>query len=90
VTAARRKVEKFDDLFEGAVVVAIACRYCGGEHVLTLQRLVKNARTYVSGALQKPQRVWVAETNPHVIKGVAEAGFGVAEENIERGTIYYA
>lgn len=90
MTQARRKVDKFDDLFEGAAVVATACRHCGGEHVLTLQRLVEAAHTYVEGVVQRPQRVWVADTNPHFIEGVAEAGFGVAEENVERGTIYYA
>lgn len=83
----RVQVRSFDELQEGMEILCTACRHCGGEHRVVLKEL-KTAPTHAPGGYIRHQRVWTAEPAPHVEPDVAEAGFGVAEENTQRGTIY--
>jgi len=83
----RVQVRSFDELQEGMEIWCTACRHCGGEHRVVLKEL-KTALTHAPGGNVRYQRVWIAEPASHAEPGVAEAGFGVAEENTRRGTIY--
>ena len=85
--AERVQVRSFDDLQERMVVWCTACRHCDGEHRVTLKEL-RTVPTYAPGAGLQYQRLWIAEPTAHVIVGRATAGFGVAESNVARGTIY--
>ena len=84
----RVQIRSFDELHEGMVVWCTACRHCGGEHRVTLKEL-KAALTKAPGELVPLyQRLWTAEPAVHGVPGVSEAGFGVAESNVTRGTVY--